>query len=47
MTTVKECAQPRNRNYKTPDIRLKTLQTAKTGMGNINGYPQLGLLTSE
>ena len=38
------CAQPGNRACKTPDIRLNTL---KTGMANMNGYHQLGLLTSE
>ena len=41
-------AQPGNRTCKTDDIRLNTLQTAKTGMANINinRYHQLGLLTS-
>ena len=35
---VKECAQPQpgNRTCKTADIRLDTLQTAITGMANIN-----------
>ena len=46
-TIVKECAQPGNRTCKTPNIRLVTLPTAMTGMANINGYHQLGLLTSE
>ena len=40
---VKDCAQPGNRACKTPDIRMDTLQTAITGMANINGYHQLGL----
>ena len=44
---VKEFAQPGNRTCKTPDIRLDTPQTEITGMANINGYHQLGLLTAE
>ena len=41
---MKETAQPGNRTCKTPYIRLDTLQTAITGMENIKGYHQLGLL---
>ena len=42
-----QCAQPGNRTCKTPDIRLDTLTTTITGIANINGYHQLGLLTSK
>ena len=45
-TIVKKCAQPGNRTCKNLYIGLNTLQTAKTGVANINGYHHLSLLTS-
>ena len=47
-TEVKECAQPGNRTYKTPYIRLDMLPTAITGMANItlvNVYVDLLVFT--
>ena len=42
-----QCAQPGNRTCKTPNIMLDTLPTTLTVIANINGYHQLGLLTSK
>ena len=44
-TIVKKGVRPGIEPAKLPNIRLDTLQ--KTGLLNINGLHQLGLLTSE